>query len=173
MDNKFKNNMKEINENIRQAEILLKEAMNFCEDDDMDMMAPETEEEIGGMEGEMPQEEMVPQEAEAQIDSYVDHIRKYSLNGLSALCDNPESEEYQMLKKIFQMCDKKPEKKDGMTESRRLFGIMKENKEVVFEVNVENPKEFKNLQRSMVNEAIMNGYNPSDIRLVSENKIIR
>lgn len=173
MDNKFKNNMKEINENIRQAEILLKEAMNFCEDDDMDMMAPETEEEIGGMEGEMPQEEMVPQEAEAQIDSYVDHIRKYSLNGLSALCDNPESEEYQMLKKIFQMCDKKPEKKEGMTESRRLFGIMKENKEVVFEVNVENPKEFKNLQRSMVNEAIMNGYNPSDIRLVSENKIIR
>jgi hypothetical protein len=110
---------------------------------------------------------------EGTIDSYVDHIRKYALNGLSALCDNPESEEYQMLKKIFQMCDKKPEKKEGMNESRRLFGILKENKKVLFETTIEDPKNFKNLQKAIVEQAKQRGYNPSELRLVSENKIIR
>ena len=71
------------------------------------------------------------------------------------------------------MCDKKPEKKEGVNESRRLFGILKENKKVLFETTIEDPKNFKNLQKAIVEQAKKRGYNPSDLRLVSENKIIR
>ena len=118
-------------------------------------------------------EDEVSPEMEGTIDSYVDHIRKYSLNGLSALCDNPESEEYQMLKKIFQMCDKKPEKKDGVNESHRIFGILKENKKVLFETNIKDSKDFDNYRKVISEQAKKRGLDPRDIRLVSENKIIR
>ena len=117
--------------------------------------------------------DVTPAETESVVNSHIDNIRKYTINGLAALCDNPESEEYQMLKKIFQMCDKKPEKKENMTESHRLFGILKESKKVIFETTVKNKKDFKSLKESLVKEAISRGINPSDVRLVSENKIIR
>ena len=168
----FINDIEAINASILEAEKMLKEAMNFCEDDDMEMLSPEMKEEIP-MDDEMGMESEVTPEVEGTVESYVDHIRKYSLNGLSALCDNPESEEYQMLKKIFQMCDKKPEKKEGMVESRRIFGVLKENKQVIFEAEIENPKEFNNFKKAMVENAKKNGVDPSKIRLVSENKIIR
>jgi hypothetical protein len=77
-----------------------------------------------------------------------------------------------MLKKIFQMCDKKPEKKDNISESHRLFGVLKENKKVIFEANIDNTKDFTKLKRILTSEAKSKGLNPSDIRLVSENKII-
>lgn len=171
MKRTFISDIDEINATIFEAEKMLKEAMNFCEDDNMDMASPEMDEEIP-MENEMDETPIEPN-LEGTVESYVDHIRKYSLNGLSALCDNPDSEEYQMLKKIFQMCDKKPEKKEGMAESRRIFGVLKENKQVIFEVNIENPKEFNNFKKAMVENAKRNGVDPSKIRLVSENKIIR
>lgn len=169
MKKSFKNDIEQINADVAYAEKVLKEAMSFCEDDAIEAaeMEPEVPAEEMGMEDE------IAPEMEGTIDSYVDHIRKYSLNGLSALCDNPESEEYQMLKKIFQMCDKKPEKKEGMTESRRLFGVFKENKNVLFEATIENPKNFKNLQKTIAEQAKRRGLDPADIRLVSENKIIR
>lgn len=171
MKRTFISDIDEINATIFEAEKMLKEAMNFCEDDDMDMASPEMEDDMP-MDGEMEETPMEPS-LEGEVESYVDHIRKYSLNGLSALCDNPDSEEYQMLKKIFQMCDKKPEKKEGMVESRRIFGVLKENKQVIFEANIENPKEFNNFKKAMVENAKRNGVDPSKIRLVSENKIIR
>lgn len=173
MKRTFNQSIDEINATIYEAERLLKEAMNFCEDDNVDVDTPE-------MDGEMPMDDEMGEdpiamdsELEGTVESYVDHIRKYSLNGLSALCDNPESEEYQMLKKIFQMCDKKPEKKEGMTESHRIFGILKENKQVIFEAEIDNTKDFNNFKKVMVENAKQNGVDPSKIRLVSENKIIR
>ena len=39
----------------------------------------------------------------------VDDIRKKSLKGMAQLADNPDDERYQLLKKIWQICDKKPE----------------------------------------------------------------
>lgn len=161
--------IKKINENIKEAEMLLKEAMNFCEDDSIE--EPEMDGE-SMIEPEMDDVEM-KEPVEKSIDSYVDHIRKYALNGLSELCDNPESEEYQMLKKIFQMCDKKPEKKEGMNESKRLFGVLKENKKVIFETIVENTKDFKELKDILISESIERGFNPNNIRLVSESKLIK
>jgi hypothetical protein len=167
--------IKKINEEISEIENLLKEAVCFHEEDEVGMDEPEMDE----MEMDEPEmgddidiNEPTPVKGGASIDSYIDHIRKYSLNGLSALCDNPESEEYQMLKKIFQMCDKKPEKKEGMNESHRIFGVLKGSNKVLFETYIKDSKELKNKKKAIVNESKKRGINPSNIRLISENKII-
>lgn len=177
MKKEFKNNIKTINENIKEVEKLLKESMNFYEEDSMEdeNLNDFNEEEFEPTEMDEPVENNLetPSIENKNIDSYVDHIRKYALNGLSALCENPESEEYQMLKKIFQMCDKKPENKEKMTESHRLFGISKNNNKVLFETKINSKKELKNLKNTIIKEAIKKGYNPSNIKLVSENKIVR
>jgi hypothetical protein len=172
MKKSFITDINEINKNIEEAEKLLKESMGFYEEesmDDVDITEPVED----GIENESDLDELSPVVSSASVESYIDHIRKYRLNGLAALCDNPESEEYQMLKKIFQMCDKKAEKKENMTESHRLFGVLKENKRVVFETFVTDVKDFKNIKSCLVKEAIEKGYNPSDIQLLSEKKIIR
>ena len=166
MKNKIKNSIEIINENINEVEKLLKESMSFYNEDEFDSREDETVND-----NDIEEE---PQLTDSKnIESYIDNIRKYSLNGLSALCDTPDSEEYQMLKKIFQMCDKKPEKKDGIMESHRLFGVLKDDKTIVFETQIKDTKDFKNLKTILVNESIMKGFNPSKIRLVSENKIIK
>ena len=170
MKNSFIKDINEINQRIKEAENLLKESMNFYEDDSIE--TEEFNEEPIEDEIDNNTEEIAPVETES-VESYIDHIRKYSLNGLSALCENPDSEEYQMLKKIFQMCDKKPEKKDGMNESHRLFGVLKDNKTVIFETTVKDVKDFNKLKNTLVSETIAKGFNPSNVRLVSENKIIR
>lgn len=171
----FLNNIDEINANILEVEKMLKESMNFYEEDSVeDTIEPEMEDEMpveDEVETEIPEE--TPMKNAGSIESYIDHIRKYSLNGLSELCDNPESEEYQMLKKIFQMCDKKPEKKEGMNESHRLFGVWKENKHVLFETRVKDTKDFNKLRSTLISEATKRGYPASEIRLVSEKKLIR
>lgn len=171
MKKSFITDINEINKNIKEAENMLKESMGFCSEESME--DTEMEEEPMEQEIEPEMSEITPVETNNAVDSYIDHIRKYTLNGLAALCDNPESEEYQMLKKIFQMCDKKAEKKDNMTESHRLFGVSKETKKVLFETSVANAKDFKSLKSSLVKGAISRGYDPANIRLVSENKIIR
>lgn len=44
---------------------------------------------------------------------FVDDIRKKSLRGMAQLADNPDDERYQLLKKIWQICDKKPEQQNN------------------------------------------------------------
>lgn len=171
MKKSFITDINEINKNIKEAENMLKESMGFCSEESSEDI--EMEEEPMEQEIEPEMSEMAPVETNNTVDSYIDHIRKYTLNGLAALCDNPESEEYQMLKKIFQMCDKKAEKKDNMTESHRLFGVSKDSKKVLFETSVSNAKDFKSLKESLIKGAISRGYDPANIRLVSESKIIR
>lgn len=174
MKKKF-NDIEKINENIKDVEMLLKEAMNFCEDDSMEDedMEDESFEDEDMEDFEDDDTEDFEDDDIDESDSYIDHIRKYALNGLSALCDNPESEEYQMLKKIFQMCDRKPEKKGDINESKRLFGVLRHNKQVVFETTVKNTKDFKELKETLISEAIGRGFNPKNIRLISEKKIIK
>lgn len=167
-----------INNDIKEVESLLKESMNFYEDESIDSTEideydndnDEMSDNIEYNENEMDDNIL---KSDKTVDSYINNIRKYSLSGLSALCNNPESEEYQMLKKIFQMCDKKPEKRDNMTESHRIFGISKNNNEVLFEMNIKNNKVFNKIKEDIIEESIKRGYNPSNIRLVSENKIIK
>jgi hypothetical protein len=84
----------------------INEAINFNEDDDMDMMDDEP------MEYEsMGDEPMEEPQADNGMDvmAFVDDIRKKSLKGMAQLADNPDDERYQLLKKIWQICDKKPE----------------------------------------------------------------
>lgn len=84
----------------------INEAINFNEDDDMDMMDDEP------MEYEpMGNEPMEEPQADNGMDvmAFVDDIRKKSLKGMAQLADNPDDERYQLLKKIWQICDKKPE----------------------------------------------------------------
>jgi transcriptional regulator of heat shock response len=164
-----------INTEIKEIESLLKESVNFCEDESMDSIeSTEYDDEVSDdMEYDESELDNTTLKTDKNIDSYIDNIRKYSLNGLSALCNNPESEQYQKLKKIFQMCDKKPEKRDNMMESHRIFGVLKGNNEVLFEMDVKNKENFNELKKDIIKESIKRGYNPSNIRLVSENKIIK
>lgn len=84
----------------------INEAINFNEDDDMDMMDDEP------MEYEpMGNEPMEEPQTDNGMDvmAFVDDIRKKSLKGMAQLADNPDDERYQLLKKIWQICDKKPE----------------------------------------------------------------
>lgn len=84
----------------------INEAINFNEDDDMDMMDDEP------MEYEPMSDEPIeePQgDNGMDVMAFVDDIRKKSLKGMAQLADNPDDERYQLLKKIWQICDKKPE----------------------------------------------------------------
>ena len=40
---------------------------------------------------------------------------KKSLKGMAQLADNPDDERYQLLKKIWQICDKKPEQQTAFS----------------------------------------------------------
>jgi hypothetical protein len=182
MRKEFLRDLEEINNDIEETRRLMKESVSFYEDDDMGIEEPEMEE-PGMEEPGMEEPEMEPEMTDEPMDNggamagpenepYSEKIRKFAIDGLSSMKDNPDSEDYQMLKKIFQMCDKKTEKKAGMNESHRVFGIMKESRKVILEARVANKSELTTLKKRIVKEAREKGINPADIRLVSENKII-
>lgn len=47
--------------------------------------------------------------------AFVDDIRKKALKGMAQLAENPDDERYQLLKKIWQICDKKPEQQTAFS----------------------------------------------------------
>lgn len=102
----MKTNINQIRKISSKMPKTINEAINFNETDDMDMIDDEP---MGGESmGDEPMEE--PQ-ADSGMDvmAFVDDIRKKSLKGMAQLADNPDDERYQLLKKIWQICDKKPE----------------------------------------------------------------
>lgn len=104
--NTIKNNIKHLETISSRMPKTINEAINFNEDDDMDMM----DDELMGDEP-MSDEPMEEPQADTGMDvmAFVDDIRKKSLKGMAQLADNPDDERYQLLKKIWQICDKKPE----------------------------------------------------------------
>ena len=82
----------------------INEAINFQEDDDLEMQ----DEPMDGIDAEKPMDEP-KEESGMDVMAFVDDIRKKSLKGMAQLADNPDDERYQLLKKIWQICDKKPE----------------------------------------------------------------
>jgi hypothetical protein len=62
----------------------------------------------GEPEGQEPMQQPVDNESPAEKMELVDTIRKMALKGMGELAENPESEEYQILKKVWQFCEKKP-----------------------------------------------------------------
>lgn len=101
--NSIKESIMEINKVSAMFPKTLNEALNFNEAENYEM-GPEMDEEPIE---DVPMEEEQPKGMD--VTAFVDDIRKQSLRGMAELADNPESEEYQILKKIWQICDKKPE----------------------------------------------------------------
>ena len=81
----------------------INEAINFEEFDDKPEMTDEP------MDDSMEMHDKPHEESGMDVMAFVDDIRKKSLKGMAQLADNPDDERYQLLKKIWQICDKKPE----------------------------------------------------------------
>ena len=65
------------------------------------------------MPGDMPEDK--GGEDALNVEQFVDDIRKKSLRGMAQLAENPDDERYQLLKKIWQICDKKPEQQTAFS----------------------------------------------------------
>jgi len=106
-----------LNENIKQMKNVvsrmpksINESIYFEDDDMMDGNEELITDDEGMEDNHMEKQE----ETGLNVTQFVDDIRKKSLRGMAQLADNPDSEEYQLLKKIWQICDKKPEQQNGM-----------------------------------------------------------
>ena len=104
MKKTVKKNITEMQNLVKTMPKTINESLNFEGADD----------ELEGYEEELPEEEPEepidePKEEGMDIMAFVDDIRKKSLKGMASLADNPDDERYQLLKKIWQICDKKPE----------------------------------------------------------------
>lgn len=59
------------------------------------------------------------QEQGFDVDEFIDNIRKQSLKGMAQLADDPLSEQYQILKKVWQIVDKAAEMKGQDKDTQR------------------------------------------------------
>ena len=104
MKKTVKKDIMEMQNLVKSMPKTLNEMINFEGADD----------ELGGYDEEMPEEDPEdapeePKEDTMDIMAFVDDIRKKSLKGMASLAETPDDERYQLLKKIWQICDKKPE----------------------------------------------------------------
>ncbi|MBP3631250.1 MAG: hypothetical protein J6J23_07220 [Clostridia bacterium] len=107
--NTMKTNINQIRTISSRMPKTINEAINFNEDDDMDMMDMPEE----GPEEELPTEAPVAEDTH-NIDNFISNMRKESLGIMKALADNPDDSVYQFAKKIFQLADKAHEdQKEG------------------------------------------------------------
>ena len=110
MKKNFKTNilgMKSLVENMPKN---INEALSF-EDTDPEMDSYEEEMPVE----EEPVEENEPSQADASAHAaqLIDDIRKKALRAMADLADTPEDENYIMLKKVWQMTDRKPEQQQN------------------------------------------------------------
>ena len=109
--NTMKTNIKQIRTISSRMPKTINEAINFNEDDDMDMMDMDMPEE--DPEEELPSETPAAEDTH-NIDNFISNMRKESLGIMKALADNPDDSVYQFAKKIFQLADKAHEdQKEG------------------------------------------------------------
>ena len=91
----------------------INEAINFNEDDDMDMIDDEP------MNNDMDfndEEPMLNKSEDMGAEALLSDIRKKAINGMAKLADTPEDPNYEMLKKIFLMLDKAVSEKQEQRE---------------------------------------------------------
>lgn len=121
MKKTVKKNITEMQNLVKTMPKTINESLNFEGTDD----------ELEGYEEEMPEEEPVdePVEEEAGMDvmAFVDDIRKKSLKGMASLAENPDDERYQLLKKIWQICDKKPEQQTAFNNPNNPAAVQGQN----------------------------------------------
>ena len=106
MKKTVKTNITEMQNLVKNMPKTINEVLSF--EDTNDELGYEDEEVPAEEPEEIPEE---PKEEEGGMDvmAFVDDIRKKSLKGMASLAENPDDERYQLLKKIWQICDKKPE----------------------------------------------------------------
>ena len=117
-------NIKEIKRITNNIPKTLLEAVDFADSElsDRDFGFENNEDEIGDMidqpmdmekisDNKVPQKPMSdePVMGEENGMTIVDKIRKMALRTMADLADNPEDQAYVILKKVWQMCDKKSE----------------------------------------------------------------
>lgn len=108
MKRTLKENIKDIKKITSTMPKTLNEMMEFEGNDpaympDEEEIAEPTEE--PAVEAE-PEEEPKPHSDTMDVKAFVDDIRKKSLKGMAQLADNPDDPLYDILKRIWQICDK-------------------------------------------------------------------
>lgn len=108
MKKNVKNNINEMKELVKTMPKSINEVLQFEGGDEMDY--PEEDMPVEEpMEEEIPEEEPSQADASAHAAQLIDDIRKKALRAMADLADTPEDENYIMLKKVWQMTDRKPE----------------------------------------------------------------
>lgn len=108
MKRTLKENIKDIKKITSTMPKTLNEMMEFEGNDpayipdEEEMQAP-VEEPAAEVE---PEEEPKPHSDTMDVKAFVDDIRKKSLKGMAQLADNPDDVLYDILKRIWQICDK-------------------------------------------------------------------
>ena len=109
----IKNNISALHKISSKMPKTINEAINFNgvdeHDDEIEAMGDEP------MDTEEPMDVDTHEESGMDVMAFVDDIRKKSLKGMAQLADNPDDERYQLLKKIWQICDKKPEQQTAFS----------------------------------------------------------
>lgn len=103
MKKTVKKNIKEMKSMVKNMPKSISESLQFTENEELD-----------GYDDEMADEEPVDDEpdqasASEHAAQLIDDIRKKALRAMADLADTPEDENYIMLKKVWQMTDRKPE----------------------------------------------------------------
>jgi hypothetical protein len=104
MKKTVKESINEMKNMVEKMPKTINETLNF-EGDDEELGAYGDE----NMEDEPMEKPEDKGEESMDIMAFVDDIRKKSLKGMASLAETPDDERYQLLKKIWQICDKKPE----------------------------------------------------------------
>ena len=104
MKKTVKKNINEMRDLVKSMPKSINESLDFSGEGDMYEEEETPEEEPVGIEDEPDQ--ATASEHAAQL---IDDIRKKALRAMADLADTPEDENYIMLKKVWQMTDRKPE----------------------------------------------------------------
>ena len=99
----YKQEINEINEILKNSPSL-NEALSFNDDDFDDMSYDETEEMPLG--DEVPNMDTMSQNCSSEGEELINTIRKMALQGMSSLADCTEDPCYDVLKRVWQTCDK-------------------------------------------------------------------
>ena len=106
MKKTVKHELDEMKNLVKNMPKTINEMINFNEDED-----PEAYEEEMPVEDDMEDVEDEPDQVTASEHAaqLIDDIRKKALRAMADLAETPEDENYIMLKKVWQMTDRKPE----------------------------------------------------------------
>lgn len=96
---------RELQEMVNKFPKTLNEAIQFNEIDDEELMSTDNDEDFDEMDNEPTQPQMA-QNDDMNVEEFIDDIRKKSLKGMAQLADNPDDPRYEILKRIWQTCDK-------------------------------------------------------------------